>query len=704
MSKTGSYIKVILSFFLALNISCYASQRDSLFQALKYQVAKDTNRVVLLGKVGLDFQKSREYEKAINYFNQSAELAKNLYFYVGEGLAYKRIGTIYFNMDEHERARIYYNKALLLFNKAHALHHIALTFNALGNLEESAGNYNQSLKLFFRYLNYAEKINSLIDMAIAYNNIAIIYSDMNDYKKELTYNFKALKIREKLNNLAELSASYNNIGVSYQDLDNYESAIMYYKKALQIREKLRDTVGVAAVFHNLAICYKHKGDYKLAEKYYLQALATQCKLNAKSDITLTSINLGKFYFDRRNYNKCFAFLSQALKLSTELGLLSYRTDVHLALYEAYDGVKRPAEALIHYRKYIELRDSLNNVEQSKEFTRIEMQNKFDKETTIRQSEQAKKDAILQQQQKQQKIITLSVSLLLLIITVFLFFVYRSYKEKKKANIIITTQKQEVESQKHLLEDKQKEIFDSINYAKRIQYTLLAHDSILQNNLKEHFVLFKPKDIVSGDFYWATEHADKFYLAVCDSTGHGVPGAFMSLLNMGFLNEAIKEKNISKPNEVLNYVRQRLIDSISKEEQQDGMDAILVCFDKTSKSISYAAANNEPILISNNNLVIEIIELPKDKMPVGKGEKVQSFSLFEINANSGDTLYLYTDGYADQFGGPKGKKFKYKQLNDLLLSNSSLSLNSQSEILAKDFNYWKGDLEQVDDVCVIGIKL
>ncbi|HWY13394.1 MAG TPA: SpoIIE family protein phosphatase, partial [Bacteroidia bacterium] len=261
--------------------------------------------------------------------------------------------------------------------------------------------------------------------------------------------------------------------------------------------------------------------------------------------------------------------------------------------------------------------------------------------------------------------------------------------------------------------------DSINYAKRIQYTLLAHDSFLKENLSEYFILFKPKDIVSGDFYWATSVRSKefgvgskghselpasnsqlFYLAVCDSTGHGVPGAFMSLLNIGFLSEAINEKGIYKPNEVFNYVRRKLIASISQEEQKDGFDGTLVCFDKTNNTVTYSSANNRVLLYANNI----INELPYDKMPVGQGEKQDSFNLQTVQYKKGDILYLLTDGYSDQFGGPQGKKLKYKQLNSTLHQIASLPLNTQNEKLEITFTQWKGELEQVDDVCVIGIRL
>jgi serine phosphatase RsbU (regulator of sigma subunit) len=277
---------------------------------------------------------------------------------------------------------------------------------------------------------------------------------------------------------------------------------------------------------------------------------------------------------------------------------------------------------------------------------------------------------------------------------------------------------EIEDKKNVIEDKQKEIFDSITYAHRIQSAILANTKLLDQtiNKENYFILFKPKDIVSGDFYWATTLNSKykstdsdfklnkfdelFYFALCDSTGHGVPGAFMSILNMSFISEAIKERSIYEPNKVFDFVRKRLIESINSEEQKDGFDGVLMCVNKTTKQITYAGANNNPVLVSDNQLR----NLPTDKMPVGKGEKTAPFNLFTIDYKTGDQLFLYSDGYADQFGGPKGKKFKYKPLEEMILNSHLKSVNEQKKILETTFENWRGKLEQVDDVVVVGIKL
>ena len=311
-------------------------------------------------------------------------------------------------------------------------------------------------------------------------------------------------------------------------------------------------------------------------------------------------------------------------------------------------------------------------------------------------------------------------LIIVMSVIRLFFRWRTASLRKEKEILEQTvieRTTEVVEQKELIEEKQKEIVDSINYAKRIQYALLANDILLQQNLNNYFVLLQPKDIVSGDFYWATKSLSlegAFYLAICDSTGHGVPGAFMSLLNISFLNEAITEKNIIKPNEILNHVRQRLIESISKDGAQDGMDGILLCIEFPSSGfipakeverngkvrLTYAASNNAPVIIRDNT----IINLPADKMPIGKGEKNSSFTLHTIDTKKGDMLYFFSDGYADQFGGPKGKKFKNKQLEKLLISIHQKPMEEQKHLLATTIEKWKGNLEQVDDILIIGLLI
>lgn len=308
---------------------------------------------------------------------------------------------------------------------------------------------------------------------------------------------------------------------------------------------------------------------------------------------------------------------------------------------------------------------------------------------------------------------------LLLIGAVLAFVSIYTRRLKEKNIslenTITLRTKTIVDQKQELEHKNKEIVDSINYAQRIQRSLLASEHLLNKNLKNYFVFFQPKDIVSGDFYWGAELSDgRFVLVTADSTGHGVPGAIMSMLNISCLNEAIEAQKLTQPKDILNYTRGRIIQHLSNDGSEqggkDGMDCSLISFDLENNKFIYSAANN-PVWIVRQN---ELVELKPDKMPVGRHDRdSESFSQHEFELQKGDVVYTLTDGMPDQFGGPKGKKFMYKQLKELLVSISHLPMPEQKELLSSALNNWKSFvdeqghsqlLEQVDDVLIIGVRI
>lgn len=285
---------------------------------------------------------------------------------------------------------------------------------------------------------------------------------------------------------------------------------------------------------------------------------------------------------------------------------------------------------------------------------------------------------------------------------------RSFRKEVKLRAETEARLQEafaqLEQQHGQITEKNKEILDSIHYAERIQKTILPSDKLLQQELRDYFVWYQPRDIVSGDFYWGARSEGKFYLAVADSTGHGVPGAFMSLMNSNFLSEGLKEKGIKSPGDLLNYVRERLINALSEEEgeggAQDGMDCVLMRLDLQERKIDFSAANNSLIVIRNN----EVLEYEGNRMPVGRSVKNDLFETHHIELKEHDVIYAFTDGFGDQFGGPLGKKFKRKQVIQSLLEVHQLPMKEQHEILKKRFEQWMGNLEQLDDVLLVGIRV
>ena len=279
-------------------------------------------------------------------------------------------------------------------------------------------------------------------------------------------------------------------------------------------------------------------------------------------------------------------------------------------------------------------------------------------------------------------------------------------EQKK---IIEHQKEEAENQKHVIEEKQKEILDSISYAKRLQEAILPPQEFINTYIPQNFVLYQPKDIVAGDFYWAEHVGDLFFIAAADSTGHGVPGAMVSVVCSNALNRTVKEFNITDTGKILDKTRELVLETFSKStsDVKDGMDISLLCIDRLKKQIYWSGANNPLWYVQaagTGALEATMLEIKADKQPIGKSDHAQPFTTHQIEYKEGSLFYLFTDGMADQFGGPKGKKYKYNQMKELLLSLQNKSMSEQAKSINASFNNWKGSLEQVDDVCIIGVKL
>jgi serine phosphatase RsbU (regulator of sigma subunit) len=380
----------------------------------------------------------------------------------------------------------------------------------------------------------------------------------------------------------------------------------------------------------------------------------------------------------------------------------------LSSYKSLEEEKKAKEAMV-----TQMEDTLRmklEILQAKQAEYDQLNGRIeDQKTLVAQQDleiQSRKAEIEAQENtigKQKNVIAI-IAILSAIGIILLLFTIRSNNQRRKANKLLYEQKNEIEKQKHLVDEKQKEILDSINYAKRIQTALMANSKLLSENLSEHFVLFKPKDIVAGDFYWAARLPDSFIYITADSTGHGVPGAFMSLLNISKLNDAINQR-ITRPDLVLNEVKSGIIRALnpegSQEESKDGMDAILCKLDRHNMKLQFAAANNSFCIIRNKTM----INCKADKMPVGKSHDDSAlFTFNEVSLEKGDMIFTYTDGYGDQFGGPDGKKFMHKQLRKILVEIADLPVAEQRAILDQRFESWKGALEQVDDVLVIGVRV
>ncbi len=639
---------------------------DSLRQKLVAKNISDTARVNIYNDIALFYEEQAD-DSCLFYAKAALDFSQKINYINGCGKAYNTIGSYYNGKGEYQKALANFIDGYKIYEKNKNRKAMSNLMNSIGNTYLGIDNQKKALEAYTQSYEVANQDSNKYMMGISSIGLGNIYLLKKDATQALYFFTRAKNVFEKPPvALYPLSVSYTLIGDAYIELNKYDEAFVNFNKAVEQFKTLNNTYGIAATYQVIGEAYKKRKDLNKALEYFLKSFPIFEERKAYDDLKNLSLNISEVYKQQHNFEK----------------------------------------ALEYSDKYISFKDSVLSIEKSRQL--LEVETKYETEKKEQQNLILKKQNDLSNERiERQKIISYFIIGSLIISLLFGVFMYRVYFQKKKAHQLITKQKEQVEQkqgeiefQKHVIELKQKEIVDSINYAKRIQYALLANEKLLIENLKSHFILFKPKDIVSGDFYWATEHEDNFYLAVCDSTGHGVPGAFMSLLSIGFLSEAIKEKALQQPNEIFDYVRKRLIDSVNNEDQKDGFDGVMIRINKTTNKVTYAAANNHPIIISNGN----VNHLGYDKMPVGKGERILPFTEFEILPEENATIYIYTDGYADQFGGEKGKKFKYKQLNEFLLNNSIKDMNQQSESLAWQFDQWKGDLEQVDDVCIIGIKI
>jgi serine phosphatase RsbU (regulator of sigma subunit) len=563
-----------------------------------------------------------------------------------------------------------YQEALTIAEKEKYMDVQLSVHNLYGTFYKKQNNLKSALEQFTKGLELARNNKDTVGMANAICDMGLVYQLQNDIYKAIDCFSTGLKYNQQLGNKLSESYSLNYLAEVYAGQKRFNEAISFLNKALNIREELKDTIAMAVNYVNLGEVYYQMGNQQLALENYQKSTLLAKKVNYSDLLKHCYKMISDLYLKQRNFEKAYLYFN--LHVALKDSIYNEQTTIIIQETEAkYQTEKKQLQI-----------DNLN------------------KDNALKQEALAKSELQIKQQNMQIMFFILAV----LLLSALSFFIFRSYKQKKQSAEIILSQKVEVERQRDLVEEKGKEITDSIHYAKRIQQALLASDTFLKKHISDYFIFYKPKDIVSGDFYWANVIDGKFVMITADCTGHGVPGAFMSLLNISYLNEAIIEKRMDAPDKILDYVRSQIIQSLNPEgsesEGRDGMDATLCVYDFKGMWLRFSSANN-PLWLYRNN---EIKEFSADKMPVGMyhGEQ-KSFTQQTIGLRKGDIVYTFTDGFADQFGGEKGKKFKYKNFQQLLLNNANLPMAEQKQILEKTIRDWQGNMEQVDDILVIGIR-
>ncbi len=665
--------------------------------------------------------------------------------------------------NEFDSAEKILNETIQLGTSIADKNGVANAYYLLGSIYSDKGFYPKSKELFLKSIDIRTSINDELGLAASYSFLGLTYSHLGDYMLGIEYIQKSITIREKIQDKRGLANSYLCLYKIYIDIGESDKAIESELKSLEICREIKDLQCVSGRLTNLGKIYQNKGDFSKALSYHFMALAISKQINIRNRIADVHENIARNYNQTKKYNDALKHIdsciiirqiigdeeglvsstlvlsqinynqhhikdainnaNQALNASLKLKLPYLIKDANLVLSNAYSQVNNTDKALLHYKQYIVLRDSLYNIDKTKEIVRKELEFNFNKKQELQKLEVAKKLAQTDaESRKQQLIIILSVIALIILSSLLAFAIWQ-YRLKIKSgkqlqylnsdlnlkNYQLKENSLVIETQHNTIHQKNKEITDSIRYAQKIQTAMMPLKHEFASFFTDSFVLFEPKDIISGDFFWITQKNDKIIFATGDCTGHGVPGGFMSMLGVSLLNEIINEHDLTEPALILSRLRKKVITALRQKglsgEQQDGMDMTICVIDKEQMTLQYAAANHAFYIVRKQEADYELLEYSGDKQPVGIfGSDLKPFKQHSIDLKIDDVIYTFTDGYADQFGGPKGKKFKYKQLKELLLSIQHLDLLEQEDIVKERFTIWKGNLEQVDDVCIIGIRI
>ena len=597
--------------------------------------------------------------------------------------------------------------------------------NAALNYEHK-GNPSKMVECRYKALSIYEKIGDKTGTGIFTNTMYLAGFNLHNHNcsKALEYFNKCLSIAEEMgrigkwsnyNTKGRIAWTLNNIAVTYAECFNNDSLeLEFYLKSLSLREEIKDTSGIAQVLSNIGSIYEEKGDTLKALKNYYTALFLREIIGSSEHDNESYNTIGWTYFNMANSSKinnskknilldsAFKYASRSMQIANKTGFKYMISHAAELLSEVYSKKEKYKEAFEMHILFKNIEDSTSHASALQSASKYE----FEKKESLAEAEQEMKDAVTAEEKRKQKIITYSVSCGLFLVLLLALFIFRGYKQKQKANKELAEKNILIEKSKHIIEEKNKDITDSINYARRIQKAMLPHRKDIWTAFPQSFVLFKPKDIVSGDFYFFHKNNQTAFIASADCTGHGVPGAFMSMIGAGKLNDAVSQS--TDTSEILSLLNKGIKSALKQSETdesatRDGMDIALCSVDTNARIVKYAGANRPIWIIRNGQTAVEEIKATK-KAIGGFTEDSQHFDSHEIQFEKGDTFYISTDGFADTFGGNEAKKVTTKRFKEILVSIQDKTMKEQERHLDNFIEKWKGGTEQIDDILVIGVRL
>jgi serine phosphatase RsbU (regulator of sigma subunit)/Tfp pilus assembly protein PilF len=716
---------------------------DSTYTVQQYNSSSNYSESSLLSKIN-------HLKKELVTNHSSTDLEKVI-------TVYKEIGNAFQLLNQFDSAVYYYEKGadLAKEEKLEKLYS-SIAYN-LGLAYSVTGKYDLAIQYALKGLAIDKKLNNKEDIATAQNGIAIIYQRQGIYDKALEHLLQSIKLSEKSGNQREVANSYYNLGTIYFKLEKTNQSLKYfnlsktnytelinkdssnlslkqglsetlysiagifltqgllsdalrtYDSALTIKSQTLDKIGMANIYNQIGTIYFLQEEYPLSIVNFTKSLQNKRNIDDYKGVAIAYFNIARVYFVQNRIERSEKFLDLSIKTAKQIHDKEVLKESYLMLSKVYELKKKPFEALKYHKLYTSYSDSVMNENTAKVIEELSVQ--YETERKEQENKILQKDNRIKTLKiKRQKLFAFFLSgtaVLVLLIAVVLFRLYNSKKKSNKIisskNMLLEERNTQIVSQNKTIESKNRDLTDSINYAKRIQESMLTNEAELNNTLTDAFILMKPKDIVSGDFYWFGQQNNQFVISAIDCTGHGVPGAFMSLLGNSFLENIIYDEKVIAPEKILDKLNHSIQKALKQAEtnNQDGMDMALCSINQKNKTVEFSGAKNPLVYIQNNEVHI----VKGDKFPIGRSlYNAVKFSKHKIKVDTPTCFYMFSDGYADQFGGPDNSKFKSPRLRNLLLEIHSKPMREQKDILNKTIEEWKGKQEQIDDILIVGFKI
>lgn len=707
---------IFIGFLLISSITFGESLDHPMLDSLKRVLRKNPENYKLYKNISDFFVYTKvDHDSSIYYIEKYLEKAKDAKSDFDIGFGLYRKGVIYYYKKDYISAIDYYRKARIVIPEEY-LETTGEVYRAMGIAYFEMGIYDKALRSYHKAIDYFEDEGARNDVGKVENGIGEIYEALRMYDDALSYYNRSLEIKKAVGDSLAIANTWINLGKIYYHRRKYATSLKYYNDAIRIFEKEVNYPNTTDAYSGKGLVLTQQGKLKMAEVYAKKAKdAAQLNKNVRGEILAIQV-IARIAKRKKDYRTAIDYLNKASALSRQIKSMEIEVRVLEDLKEVYQDQG-------DYKKAFFVQNDLQAVKEmvfgEKTSYKInELQEKYrteqiEKENELLKARRAEQDAISNKEHIQ-KIWAVSIAILTVIVFILgLIFNRRRLKERHQAhndlifqNKLVEDRNRLIEIQKNALESKNKDITDSILYARRLQNAILPRHDYISHHLDEYFIFHKPKDIVSGDFYWYHNYGDTEVLLAIDCTGHGVPGAFMSMFAYNIINNVVNDEKVVQPSTALNLFNERLNGylqfSQNSLQPKDGMDLSMIVHFKEKKELHFSGAMRPIYIIRDGDL----LEYKGTKSSIGSNSynRQVEFENVIIPVKKGDIVYQFTDGYPDQFGGGKNKKLRTKPFKRLLLDLSVLPMEKQKEELDKFFEEWRGVQEQVDDILIFAYKI